>query len=81
MGVTDPYERITWRGVTLNRRTAAMMEKAQKRFGRPFDSIPQGSYCTCGALVAMCGSGHFPPAGDPVRVNLLIKQFADRVAP
>jgi hypothetical protein len=44
MGVADPYERITWRGVTLNRRTAAMMEKAQKRFGRPFDSIPQGSY-------------------------------------
>ena len=27
----------------------------------------------------LAGSGHFPHARDPVRVNLLIKQFADRV--
>jgi hypothetical protein len=44
MGVSDPYERIPWRGVILNRRTAAMMEVAQAKFGRPFDAIPQGSY-------------------------------------
>jgi len=35
--------------------------------------------CTDGALVTLAGAGHFPHARDPVRVNLLIKQFADRV--
>jgi pimeloyl-ACP methyl ester carboxylesterase len=35
--------------------------------------------CTGGALVTLEGAGHFPHARDPVRVNLLIKQFADRV--
>ena len=35
--------------------------------------------CTDGALVTFAGAGHFPHARDPVRVNLLIKQFADRV--
>jgi len=28
--------------------------------------------------VSLAGAGHFPHARDPVRVNLLIKQFADR---
>ena len=32
-----------------------------------------------GELVVLEGSGHVPPARDPVRVNLLIKQFVDRV--
>src|SRR5215470_10027342 len=36
--------------------------------------------CTGGALVTLAGAGHFPQARDPVRVNLLIKQFADRTA-
>jgi pimeloyl-ACP methyl ester carboxylesterase len=35
--------------------------------------------CTGGALVTLAGAGHFPHERDPVRVNLLIKQFADRV--
>ena len=35
--------------------------------------------CTGGALVTLAGAGHFPHARDPVRVNLLIKRFADRV--
>ena len=34
--------------------------------------------CTGGALVSLAGAGHFPQARDPVRVNMLIKQFADR---
>jgi pimeloyl-ACP methyl ester carboxylesterase len=37
--------------------------------------------CTGGSLATFAGSGHFPHARDPVRVNLLIKRFADRVAP
>jgi pimeloyl-ACP methyl ester carboxylesterase len=35
--------------------------------------------CTGGALVTLAGAGHFPHARDPVQVNLLIKQFAERV--
>src|SRR5215467_8588181 len=34
--------------------------------------------CTGGVLVTLAGAGHFPHTRDPVRVNLLIKQFADR---
>jgi pimeloyl-ACP methyl ester carboxylesterase len=34
--------------------------------------------CTGGALVTLAGAGHFPQVRDPVRVNVLIKQFADR---
>jgi pimeloyl-ACP methyl ester carboxylesterase len=34
---------------------------------------------TSGTLVTVEGGGHLPMARDPVRVNLLIKQFVDRV--
>jgi pimeloyl-ACP methyl ester carboxylesterase len=34
--------------------------------------------CAGGTLVSLAGAGHFPQSRDPVRVNLLIKQFADR---
>lgn len=36
---------------------------------------------TGGSLVLLDGSGHAPHARDPVRVNLLIKEFVDRVHP
>ena len=35
--------------------------------------------CTGAPLVTLAGAGHFPHVRDPVRVNMLIKQFADRV--
>ena len=35
--------------------------------------------CTGGAMVTLEGSGHFPHVRDPVRVNLLIRQFAEGV--
>lgn len=35
---------------------------------------------TGGELVTIAGGGHFPHTRDPVRVNMLIKQFADGVA-
>ena len=34
---------------------------------------------TAGTLVTLGGAGHLPMARDPVRVNLLIRQFVDRV--
>jgi pimeloyl-ACP methyl ester carboxylesterase/predicted glycosyltransferase len=36
---------------------------------------------TGGSLVLLDGSGHGPPARDPVQVNLLIKEFVDRIHP
>ncbi|RHA44249.1 alpha/beta hydrolase [Cellulomonas rhizosphaerae] len=36
---------------------------------------------TGGELVAIDGAGHGPPARDPVKVNHLIRDFVDRVAP
>jgi pimeloyl-ACP methyl ester carboxylesterase/predicted glycosyltransferase len=36
---------------------------------------------TGGQLVTLVGSGHLPQARDPVRVNTLLKEFADEVVP
>jgi pimeloyl-ACP methyl ester carboxylesterase len=35
--------------------------------------------CTGGPLVTLAGAGHFPHVRDPVRVNLLIRQFANGI--
>jgi hypothetical protein len=35
---------------------------------------------TAGELVVLEGAGHIPLARDPVRVNLLIREFADKLA-
>jgi hypothetical protein len=40
----DAYDPVTYRGVTLNKRTAAAVIQAQRLYGRAFDAIPQGSY-------------------------------------
>jgi pimeloyl-ACP methyl ester carboxylesterase/predicted glycosyltransferase len=45
---------------------------------RPFVAAEEFAEVTGGALVALEGSGHFPHARDPVRVNLLLR---DVVAP
>ena len=45
---------------------------------RGYDEGEALARSTGGALVTLAGSGHFPHARDPVRVNMLIKQFADR---
>src|SRR5215831_18812113 len=37
--------------------------------------------CTGGPLVTLAGAGHFPHVRDPVRVNLLIRQFVDGIRP
>ena len=35
---------------------------------------------TGGALATLVGAGHFPHTRDPVKVNLLFKEFVDRIA-
>ena len=43
---------------------------------RPFVAGEELAQVTGGALVALEGSGHCPHARDPVRVNLLLREFA-----
>jgi pimeloyl-ACP methyl ester carboxylesterase len=47
---------------------------------RPYASGEALADLLDGALVLLGGSGHAPQARDPVRVNLLIQQFVDRIA-
>lgn len=46
---------------------------------RPYESGAAFADLLGAALVSLHGAGHAPHARDPVKVNLLIKQFADRV--
>lgn len=46
----------------------------------PLESSRDLARLTGGTLVTLEGSGHAPNVRDPVRVNLLIKQFVDRIA-
>lgn len=45
-----------------------------------FDSSVELARLTGGTLVALEGSGHAPNLRDPVKVNLLIRDFVERVA-
>ncbi len=48
---------------------------------RPHDSGQALAELTRGALVTLEGSGHCPQARDPVKVNLLLRDFAERTLP
>jgi pimeloyl-ACP methyl ester carboxylesterase/predicted glycosyltransferase len=48
---------------------------------RPHDSGEALAELTGGALATLEGSGHFPHARDPVKVNLLLRDFAERSQP
>jgi pimeloyl-ACP methyl ester carboxylesterase len=48
---------------------------------RPHDSGAALAALTGGALVTLEGSGHNPQARDPVKVNLLLRDFAARTRP
>jgi len=80
------YERVAWRGVTLNRRTAAMMEAAQRKIGRPFGSIPQGSYHSSTSASAGTHDGGgavdiYDPAPAQVQTAMRAVGFAAWVRP
>ncbi len=47
----------------------------------PLDNGRELADVTGGELVVLEGAGHIPLARDPVRVNLLLRDFAERVAP
>jgi pimeloyl-ACP methyl ester carboxylesterase/predicted glycosyltransferase len=48
---------------------------------RPHDSGAALADLTGGALATLGGSGHFPQARDPVKVNLLLRDFVERTRP
>jgi pimeloyl-ACP methyl ester carboxylesterase/predicted glycosyltransferase len=48
---------------------------------RPHDSGAAFAELIGGAFVTLEGSGHIPPARDPVKVNLLLRDFAERAQP
>jgi pimeloyl-ACP methyl ester carboxylesterase/predicted glycosyltransferase len=48
---------------------------------RPHDSGAALAELTGGVLVSLEGSGHLPQARDPVKVNLLLRDFAERAQP
>jgi pimeloyl-ACP methyl ester carboxylesterase len=48
---------------------------------RPHDSGAALAEMIGGAFVSLEGSGHIPPARDPVKVNLLVRDFAERAQP
>lgn len=62
------YDKVTWRGVTLNRRTAAALEWAEKDSGVPIQ-VSQGSYNAGG--VAASGSTHDGGGAADVRTSIL----------
>ena len=48
---------------------------------RPHDSGEALAELTGGALATLEGAGHCPQARDPVKVNLLLRDFAERLRP
>jgi pimeloyl-ACP methyl ester carboxylesterase/predicted glycosyltransferase len=48
---------------------------------RPWESAARLAELANGALTVLDGSGHFPHARDPVKVNLLLREFVKPAAP
>ena len=46
---------------------------------RPYEAGEEMARATGSQVVLLVGSGHFPHARDPVRVNLLIREFMERL--
>ena len=47
---------------------------------QPHDVGVEAARLTGGTLVSFDGSGHIPNLRDPVRFNLLLREFVERVA-
>jgi pimeloyl-ACP methyl ester carboxylesterase/predicted glycosyltransferase len=69
--VRELAERIRWPVLVVHGRDDAV---------RPHDSGAVLAEMTRGALVTLEGSGHCPQARDPVKVNLLLRDFVDPAA-
>lgn len=70
-----PYDRVKFRGVTVNRRTKRMLKAAEKRAGVGPFNMAQGSY-NAGGVAASAGTHD---AGGCVDIGLLGYSKKDRV--
>src|SRR5919201_6988646 len=70
--VREVTERSTCPGLVIHGRDDAV---------RPHDVGAALAELTGGALATLEGSGHMPQARDPVKVNLMLRDFAERTRP
>ncbi len=47
---------------------------------QPHASSERAAQITGSPLISLAGAGHLPNLRDPVRFNLLLREFVDRVA-
>src|SRR2546423_5544113 len=70
----------TVRALTAQTRWPVLVVHGREDAVRPHDSGAALAEMTGGAMVTLEGSGHNPPARDPVKVNMLLRDFADPTA-
>jgi pimeloyl-ACP methyl ester carboxylesterase len=70
----------TVRALTAQTRWPVLVVHGRQDAVRPHDSGAALAEMTGGAMVTLEGSGHNPPARDPVKVNVLLRDFVDPTA-
>jgi pimeloyl-ACP methyl ester carboxylesterase len=70
----------TVRELTAQTRWPVLVVHGREDAVRPHDSGAALAEMTGGAMVTLEGSGHNPPARDPVKVNVLLRDFVDPTA-
>jgi pimeloyl-ACP methyl ester carboxylesterase len=67
----------TVRALAAHTRWPVLVVHGREDAVRPHDSGAALAEMTGGAMVTLEGSGHNPPARDPVKVNVLLRDFVD----
>jgi pimeloyl-ACP methyl ester carboxylesterase len=78
-GAPEPDEAAIRRWCARARRPTLVIHGDKDRIG-PLRSGAALARATGGALVVLAGAGHIPLARDPVKVNLLVREFAESLA-
>jgi pimeloyl-ACP methyl ester carboxylesterase len=78
-GAPEPDEATIRRWCARARRPTLVIHGDKDRIG-PLRSGAALARATGGALVVLAGAGHIPLARDPVKVNLLVREFAESLA-
>jgi len=78
--ITSPEEaRAVWSGYLAGLRCPVLVVHGTHDRIQPYDTGVEAARITGGTLASMEGSGHIPNVRDPVRFNLVLRDFADRV--
>src|SRR4051812_32605679 len=75
----EPADSPAWRALCRSIRCPVTIVHGTGERIIPFERGVELAELTGGSLVALDGSGHAPIARDPVPVNLLLRDFAERV--